>query len=114
MRRGRCIPPASLASVPSATHTTPRRNQPQCQSHLRAILCDANIQAVGGYRRVILLASSAQASPIAVLSCAFGQVAEQIQMGLKLFICHSNRLCCTNRVKDILPLSPDALSLQVP
>jgi hypothetical protein len=23
-------------------------------------------------------------------------------------------LCCTNRVKDILPLSPDALSLQVP
>ena len=23
-------------------------------------------------------------------------------------------LCCTNRVKDVLPLSPDALSLQVP
>jgi hypothetical protein len=29
MRRGRCIPPASLASVPSATDTTPRRNLPQ-------------------------------------------------------------------------------------
>ena len=25
-----------------------------------------------------------------------------------------NGLCCTNRVKDVLPLSPDALSLQVP